>query len=263
MCITCTEGLPKLPKTLTAKQTKELEQATAMKDYCTHCLEVYNELSSLGTGYKVPKEKLKALPGKRSHKKASMMSPEEYEQNRIFMRSYEDLYKEIRGEQIREYQRLFQKNYKKNHPEKLKASYEKRYRENPEYYNNAARVRRAKELSAYRESYSTDDVLRMWGMACHLCGELVDLDAPRHVIAKNNEGWQRGLQLDHVVPIGQGGPDIVENVKPAHAICNLSRGRDPVDLSNPPSILPPKVLNTVNMVMYYGDSPKGRRRIPR
>ncbi len=263
MCAKCVEGLPKIPKRLTVVQTKALEQATAMKDYCAHCLEVYNNLSSLGAPMRIPKEKMDALPGKRSNKKASMMTPEESEQNRLYLRAYRDLYNELRAEHIKEYQRQFQLNYRKNHPEKLRASYEKRYKENREYYNNGARVRRAKELSAYREPYSVEDVLRMWGSACHLCGELVDLDAPRHAVSKNNEGWQRGLHLDHVVPIGQGGPDIVENVKPAHASCNLSRGREPVDLDNLPSAVPRKVLEMVDMVMYYSDSPKGRPKLPR
>lgn len=262
----CTIGLPtRKGRQLTKAETKELAKAKAMKDYCNHCLETYERLSQLeeNSQVKVDKEKMATLPGKRSNKKASEMTPEEYEQNRIFLRAYSDLYKELVDEQLKEYQRLYHINYKKNHPEKLQEYSKKNYKENPEYYHNSARARRARVIEAYREPYSTDDVLRMWGMACHLCGELVDLDAPRHVLAKENDGWQRGLHLDHVIPLSQGGPDIVENVKPSHAVCNLSRSREIVDLNNPPSVLPDKVLTYVDVTMYYDPAPKGRKKLPR
>jgi 5-methylcytosine-specific restriction endonuclease McrA len=262
----CTVGLPvRRGRQLTKAETKELEKATAMKEYCGHCLEIYNRLSKLDEYSKVavPKEKMALLPGKQSSKKVSEMAPEEYEQHRIFQRAYSDLYKELVAEQLKEYQRLYHINYKKNHPDKLKAYHEKNYKENPEYYNNHARLRRARELEAYREPYSTDDVLRMWGIACHLCGEVVDLEAPRHVLAKENDGWQRGLHLDHVIPLSQGGPDIVENVKPSHAVCNLSRSREVVDMHNPPSPIPDKVLTYVDVTMYYDPVPRGRKKLPR
>jgi hypothetical protein len=234
-----------------------------MKDYCNHCLEIYNELSAIDGATRIPKERMAALPGKRSNKPKSLMTPEEYEQHRIFMRAYSDLYKEINGEQIAEYQKQFHINYRKNHPEKLKAASAKRYKEDPEYYHNNARLRRAKELAAYREPYSTDDVLKAWGIMCHLCLEPVDLNAPRHVNSKESEGWQRGLHLDHVIPISQGGPDMLENVKPAHALCNIKRSREVVDLDNLPSKVSDKVLSLVNTTMLYGEVKKGRKKLPR
>jgi 5-methylcytosine-specific restriction endonuclease McrA len=250
---------------MTKAETKVLAKAEAMKDYCDHCLETYNRLSQLeeNSQVKVDKEKMAALPGKQFSKKVSEMTPEEYEQHRIYQRAYSDLYKELVQEQLKEYQRLYHINYNNNHPEKLKTYSQKHYKENTEYYNNHARVRRARLLEAYREPYSTDDVLRMWGIACHLCGEVVDLDAPRHVLAKENEGWQRGLHLDHVIPISQGGPDIVENVKPSHAVCNLSRSREIVDVNNLPSRVPDKVLVYVDVAMYYEPAARGRKKLPR
>jgi len=37
------------------------------------------------------------------------------------------------------------------------------------------------------------------------------------------EGWERGLHLDHVIDIQFGGADAIDNVKPAHALCNLKK----------------------------------------
>ena len=45
----------------------------------------------------------------------------------------------------------------------------------------------------------------------------------KHTNAVLKEGWQRGLHLDHVVPLSKGGSDLIANVKPSHAQCNLKK----------------------------------------
>lgn len=65
------------------------------------------------------------------------------------------------------------------------------------------------------------DVLAAWGTDCHICGEPVDLGAPRR--AQNGKDWERGLHLDHVMPLAAGGTHTIDNVKPSHAICNLRK----------------------------------------
>ncbi|MFL0579168.1 HNH endonuclease [Dietzia sp. 179-F 9C3 NHS] len=49
------------------------------------------------------------------------------------------------------------------------------------------------------------------GDTCHLCG------APGATTA------------DHVVPRALGGPDTLDNLRPAHAACNSSRGKESVE----------------------------------
>jgi DNA-nicking Smr family endonuclease len=93
---------------------------------------------------------------------------------------------------------------------------------NLESVRTSHRTRRATMQNVYAEKYSTHDVLDMYGTCCHLCGEEVDLLAPRRVGA---EGWQLGLHIDHVIQIAHGGPDTLENVRPAHGLCNLRRPR--------------------------------------
>lgn len=49
-------------------------------------------------------------------------------------------------------------------------------------------------------------VLNEYGTVCHLCGR---------------EG---ATTIDHIVPVSLGGDDSLENLRPAHASCNSSRG---------------------------------------
>jgi len=53
-------------------------------------------------------------------------------------------------------------------------------------------------------------ILREHGMVCHICG----LDIPSLAV----------LHFDHVIPLSKGGPHISENIRPAHAICNVRKG---------------------------------------
>lgn len=105
-----------------------------------------------------------------------------------------------------ESQRESSREWRKNNPEKLREQ------------NRRTRAQRASVMS---ERYSTQDVLDRWGTDCHLCGEPIDLTAPR---ATHTPGWERGLQLDHVIPISSNGPDTLENVKPSHGKCNIAKG---------------------------------------
>ncbi len=53
-------------------------------------------------------------------------------------------------------------------------------------------------------------VLAEHGMHCHIC------DAP---ITSPGD-----LHFDHVIPLSKGGPHARENLRPAHARCNLRKG---------------------------------------
>jgi hypothetical protein len=85
-----------------------------------------------------------------------------------------------------------------------------------------AHKRRAQKLLTAHEKYTVQEVLSTWGTDCHLCGEPVDLTAPRQV---GVEGWEMGLHLDHVIDLVLGGTDTLTNVKPSHGRCNLSKVR--------------------------------------
>jgi len=70
------------------------------------------------------------------------------------------------------------------------------------------------------EKYTDEDIFNRWGRDCHICGGAIDFDAPRAIRFK---GWEMGLHMDHVIPLHKGGSDTIENVKPAHGICNLKK----------------------------------------
>jgi len=109
--------------------------------------------------------------------------------------------------------------YRNNHKEEL----QKRSR-------SYQRKRRVMKKENGWEAYTEETVLEVYGMACYLCNKLVDLSAPR---STHKKGWQNGLHIDHVIPISKGGSDTLDNVRPTHALCNLSKNNkligDPVE----------------------------------
>ena len=114
----------------------------------------------------------------------------------------------------RDHANAYQRNLRKDNPRFL------------ELHNATSRRRRARIRGQGFEFYTDTDVLNKYGKNCHICGTKVNLSAPRHGRIKGplGLGWEWGLHIDHVVPIAKGGPDTLENVRPAHAICNLVKG---------------------------------------
>lgn len=64
-------------------------------------------------------------------------------------------------------------------------------------------------------------VISTYGTKCHICHIEIDMTASR----QNGIGnWQYGLHIDHVIPLSKGGSNTLDNMKPAHAICNTKKG---------------------------------------
>ena len=78
------------------------------------------------------------------------------------------------------------------------------------------RSRRASASSSYNEL----QVIATYGTNCYLCGLEIDFMSPRKC---GVEGWENGLHIDHLFPISKGGADTLENVRPAHGLCNLRK----------------------------------------
>ncbi len=83
-----------------------------------------------------------------------------------------------------------------------------------------SRRRRARKLCNGFEPYTEIQVLELYGTDCHICGEPIDLNATRKI---GELGWEKGLHLDHVIPISKGGVDTIKNVKPSHGKCNIKK----------------------------------------
>src|SRR5690625_2693919 len=68
-------------------------------------------------------------------------------------------------------------------------------------------------------------VLAEYGRLCWLCHQPIDLRlSPRA---------PGGFSIDHVLPRSRGGTDDLDNLRPAHRRCNLSRGNRPAGRFRP------------------------------
>jgi 5-methylcytosine-specific restriction endonuclease McrA len=128
----------------------------------------------------------------------------------------------------REYMNQWHKEhpgYRKNKWDQFKIAnpdYKKDYhKDKPEQTRQDARRRRARIRGVESQPYTESEVLDLYGFSCHLCGDLIDLDAPR---TQGTDRWEKGLHLDHLVPISAGGSNTISNVRPAHGLCNLQKG---------------------------------------
>ncbi len=83
-----------------------------------------------------------------------------------------------------------------------------------------ARKRRARQRENTHSPYTLEQMFDAYGTDCYLCGEAIDLTAPRQT---GQEGWEKGLHIEHYVDIALGGDDTLENVRPAHGLCNLTK----------------------------------------
>lgn len=106
-------------------------------------------------------------------------------------------------------------------------NYQRQYRlenkNNPEWRERKRReanIRRVRKLNNGWEVYSEQQVLKIYGTDCHICNEPIDLNASRKT---GDDGWEKSLHIDHLISIAKGGSDILENVRPAHGLCNLKK----------------------------------------
>jgi 5-methylcytosine-specific restriction endonuclease McrA len=72
------------------------------------------------------------------------------------------------------------------------------------------RLRRGRIASTSVEPVDYTAILAEHGMFCHICS-MVIVD-------------ESDLHFDHVIPLALGGPHSAENIRPAHALCNIRKG---------------------------------------
>lgn len=79
-----------------------------------------------------------------------------------------------------------------------------------EIWFNKYHRRRAQMRETMAGRVSRKKILAKYGMACHICGG---------AILKRSD-----LHMDHVIPLARGGAHVEENIRPAHADCNVRKG---------------------------------------
>ena len=120
------------------------------------------------------------------------------------------------NEYIRERQRLY---WKKN-AEKLRAYHSAYDRSRPDKALARVHKRRARKLNNGTEPYTRKDVIDKYGSNCLICSLPINLSISGK---PGSPGWENGLHIDHIIPISKGGSDSLNNVRPTHGKCNLSR----------------------------------------
>jgi 5-methylcytosine-specific restriction endonuclease McrA len=200
--------------------------------------------------FKITPEQKLLLKGKPHTGLNSKLTPEQLEDRRLYKRSYDKLYREWRRANGDNYQKEYQKIYKRNHASEIHEYITGYRKKNPEYALKASRRKRARKALAPSHHYTSKDILSIHGTACYLCGREIDLSAPR---SSGIPGWQEGLHLDHVIPLAAGGSDTVENVKPTHALCNMRKNSAiPIDIGDT------EITVKVLFDQIYGQPKKGR-----
>lgn len=180
---------------------------------CTKCLESF----SLETGfYKSGKW------FRRECKKCSIIKTNEWAKN-----NPEKVKKAKRDWDLRNPDKS--KNVKKNWRENNKKQHNKNARNwalnNPEKSRlnkiKSQNKRRAVKKNNMYSAYTQEQVLKTYGTKCHICNLEIDMKAARKA---GKKGWENGLHIDHLIAIANGGADTIENVRPAHGLCNLKKG---------------------------------------
>lgn len=93
--------------------------------------------------------------------------------------------------------------------EKLLAKHRAWAKANPEKNRQYASRRRARILQSAVGEVDYGAILKRDGMVCHLCGTGIEALADLH--------------FDHVIPVSRGGAHSMDNIKSAHAVCNLRK----------------------------------------
>lgn len=77
--------------------------------------------------------------------------------------------------------------------------------------------RRALKIGTRADPVDYDLVLLVYGMNCHICEKSI--------------GTKKDLHFDHVIALSRGGEHTQENVKPAHARCNMRKYTSPIEVA--------------------------------
>lgn len=150
--------------------------------------------------------------------------------NKIAMKSYKNKKKKVKQKQTYEQNRekwleYAKENYRKNREARLDQC--RKYRlENPEVFRKADQKRREALKTAEKDGVSNAEIIKRDSQLIN--GVLV----PICQICKLPIENKSDIQIDHIIPVGQGGSDTAGNKRTTHKVCNISRPKDGRDLKS-------------------------------
>ena len=116
---------------------------------------------------------------------------------------------------------------------------------NNRHINDLRKVnRQQKPYLAVRSAASVAELIEAYGDNCYLCNKPIDFKSPTRV---GSPGWEFSFHPDHVIPLSKGGPNIIENIRPSHAQCNIRKASS---LGNPN--LPEYLKDIIEAVRHIG-----------
>ena len=175
------------------------------------------------------KDGLRSVCKQCDSRKSSLWAKKNIEKHRIKSKKASAKYKAKNPEKTKNDNKKFRlknpeysKIWAKENLEKVKKARDKYYYNNVEKTLERNRRRKARLRNNGFEPYTEKDVLEKYGTLCYLCNKEIDMSAPRWT---KHKGWEQGLHIEHVIDIALGGPDCLENVRPSHGICNLTKNK--------------------------------------
>lgn len=122
-------------------------------------------------------------------------------------------YYEGKKEEIRD----ANKSYYWAHREHLLAKNKEYRQKHPEVHDASTRKRRALLKAQKGKPYTREAIIKRDSV--YIDGKLVMIC---QICKKPIEEWSE-MQIDHIIPVGQGGLDCYDNVRLAHRTCNIQR----------------------------------------
>jgi hypothetical protein len=114
------------------------------------------------------------------------------------------------------------KTWKNANFEKVKTANKAWGKANRDKKNVSYQIYRARKLHNGFEKYTNAEIFEAYGTNCYLCDMPINLKVSGQ--SGSNPQWRSGLHIEHFVANVNGGPTTLDNLRPSHAWCNLSKG---------------------------------------
>lgn len=212
-CPRCTSSLPE------ESFSKNITKLDGLEIWCRECRKSYRHQGNQKAKTRQYNQSLYNSDPIKACERAAVWKKLHPAEVRARQRAYYDANREEILSKSRAYNKAYSSKrkeldalrYKKNRSSILERL--KKYnKEHPETARRNSQIRRSRKLGlsnpmAPVTKKGLEEKLVYWGRKCYLCNEeIID-----------------GLHWDHVKPLTKGGMDILSNLRPTHAVCNIRK----------------------------------------